>query len=428
MSSPPTNIGQGTLIAGKYRVERVLGEGAMGVVLAARHIVLDELRAIKLMLPSALGDASNVERFLREARAAVRLRSNHVCKVLDVGRLDDGAPYIVMEYLEGADLKSILEERGKLPIIEAVRHVIQACEAVAEAHALGIVHRDIKPANLFLTAGVDGVSCVKVLDFGIAKMAAPSGALEMTQPQEVIGTPVFMAPEQMRGMHDVDARADVWGLGVVLYRALTGQLPFTGSTITQVCAAVIADPPLPVAAMGAVLPAALEAIVLRCLEKDPSRRLQSATELAAALAPFAGVPVTATGSFAIPSTASAGGTTSAHAAFATKPVAVLPATARGVILAGVGAGVLTAVLGFLVALLALPLQPGAANNVAPASAGATAAPAASVQPPSPSIAVPAPTVSAAVVPSAAASARKPETKAKSTTPARAPDAYGNQRK
>src|SRR5262245_48407509 len=170
----------GDILADKYRVEKVLGIGAMGVVVAAMHIDLQEMRAIKFMLPSMLGDAEGVERFLREARAAVRLKSQHVAKINDIGRLDTGAPYIVMEYLVGSDLKAVLEARGTLPVVESVRYLMQACDALAEAHRLGIIHRDIKPANLFVTTGPNGAPCVKVLDFGIAKVTGGQGqAMDM---------------------------------------------------------------------------------------------------------------------------------------------------------------------------------------------------------------------------------------------------------
>ena len=283
--SAPVQIGD--ILADKYRVDRVLGMGAMGVVVAAMHVDLQEMRAIKFMLPSMLSDAAGVERFLREARAAARLKSQHVAKVHDVGRLATGAPYIVMEYLEGADLKSVLGTRGTLPIPEAVTHLMQACEALAEAHGFGIVHRDLKPANLFITTGPTGAPCAKILDFGIAKVNAGQGpAMDMTRTTELLGTPLYMSPEQMRSTRNVDARSDLWALGVILYRMLTGKTPFTGSTVTEICSAVIADTPDAPATLRADLPPGLDAIVMRCLEKSPAKRFASAAELSAALAPF----------------------------------------------------------------------------------------------------------------------------------------------
>jgi serine/threonine-protein kinase len=276
----------GDILAGKYRVEKVLGMGAMGVVVAAMHVDLQEMRAIKFMLPSMLGDTEGVERFMREARAVVRLKSQHVARVNDVGRLETGAPYIVMEYLQGTDLKQLLEARGTLPVTEAVRYMVQACEAIAEAHALGIVHRDLKPANLFVTTGPTGAPCVKVLDFGIAKVSGAGQAMDMTRTSELLGTPLYMSPEQMRSTRNVDARSDIWALGVILYRMLTGRTPFTGSTVTEICSAVIADQPDPPAMLRSGLPPALEAVVMRCLEKSPAKRFATTVELQAALAPF----------------------------------------------------------------------------------------------------------------------------------------------
>jgi serine/threonine protein kinase len=287
MNTVEAPVQAGDMLAGKYRVERVLGVGAMGVVVSAVHVELAERRAIKFMLPSMLADTEGVERFLREARAAVRLKSQHVAKVQDVGRLETGAPYIVMEFLDGQDLKSLLEARGPLPVPEAAGYLMQACEAIAEAHALGIVHRDLKPANLFLTTGVNGAPVVKVLDFGIAKVMGGAGsALEMTATTQLLGTPLYMSPEQMRSTRNVDARSDIWSLGVILYRMLVGRPPFAGSTVTEICASVIGDQPDPPAMLRPDVPPALEAVVMRCLEKTPARRFESAAELARALAPF----------------------------------------------------------------------------------------------------------------------------------------------
>ena len=279
----------GEILAGKYRVERLLGVGAMGVVVAATHVDLLELRAIKFMLPSMLGDVEGVERFLREARAVSKLRSRHVAAVYDVGRLETGAPFIVMEHLEGSDLKTVLDQRRVLAPGEAAAYVSEACEALAEAHAAGIIHRDIKPANLFLATRAGSPEAIKVLDFGIAKMAAGPGAtaMEMTRTKEILGTPLYMSPEQMRSMRSTDARSDVWSLGVILYRALTGKVPFDGETLTEVCIAVLGDTPVRPSALRPDLPVGLDAVILGCLEKDPARRIGSAAELATALAPFA---------------------------------------------------------------------------------------------------------------------------------------------
>src|SRR5262245_18034417 len=219
---PNAPVQPGDMLAGKYRVERVLGAGGMGVVVSAMHIDLEERRAIKLMHSADLANAQTVERFLREARAAARLRSDHVAKVHDVGRLETGAPYIVMELLVGEDLSHLLKARGPLPIEEAVLYILQACDAIGEAHAAGIVHRDLKPANLVLSRRPNGAPCVKVLDFGISKRTAPAGSAmlqsEITGTAEVIGSPHYMSPEQMRSTRNVDNRTDIWSLGVILYK------------------------------------------------------------------------------------------------------------------------------------------------------------------------------------------------------------------
>ncbi|MBK8259500.1 MAG: protein kinase [Polyangiaceae bacterium] len=285
----------GDVIAAKYRVEKVLGAGAMGVVVAARHEDLKELRAIKFMLPTALGDAEGVERFLREARSAARLRSQHVAKVQDFGRLENGAPYIVMEYLDGGDLKALLEARGTLTVPEAAGFVLQVCEALAEAHQAGIVHRDLKPANMFLTT-VAGKPCVKVLDFGIAKLSEGGpGAAEMTGTSALLGTPLYMSPEQMRSSRGVDGRSDIWALGVTLYRMLCGKTPFNGESVTEICTAVVADTPQPPRALRPDLPMALETVILKCLEKNPAQRFQSVAEFEQALRPFASGAYTSSG-------------------------------------------------------------------------------------------------------------------------------------
>ncbi len=280
-------VREGEVLAGKYRVERILGVGGMGVVVAATHLDLRELRALKFMLPTALGNAEAVERFLREARATARLRSEHVAQVHDVGRLENGAPYMVMEYLAGADLGAVLKQRGPLPAHEAALYTIQACEALAEAHALGIIHRDLKPTNLFLTQRPDGSPCVKVLDFGISKVGAAGSDFEMTATYAVLGSPRYMSPEQMRSARSVDARSDVWSLGVILYKLTTGHPPFRGQNITELISAVLEGAPRPPSQLRAGLPLGLDAVIERCLRRKPEERFQSVTELAAALTPFA---------------------------------------------------------------------------------------------------------------------------------------------
>ena len=273
----------GGLIAGKYRVERVLGRGQMGLVLAATHVELLERRAVKVMLPEATAIPGAGERFLREARAGARLRSEHVARVLDLGRLEDGTPFLVMEHLEGTDLFALAHGR-KLPVADVALWALQICEALAEAHALGIVHRDLKPANLFLTRRRDGTPCVKVLDFGLSKVLTEGGH---TTEGRIVGSPLYVSPEQARGTGDVTAQADVWSLGAILYELCTGRSPFGGESLVEVLLNVLnLDPPAP-SELAPELPAALDAVVLRCLERDRGRRHPDVGALARDLAPFA---------------------------------------------------------------------------------------------------------------------------------------------
>jgi serine/threonine protein kinase len=284
-----TPVNEGEILAGKYRVERVLGVGGMGVVVAALHIALDERVAIKFLLPEALTNAEAVARFAREARAAVKIKSQHVARVIDVGTLETGAPYMVMEFLKGQDLSNHLRANGALPIADAVDYVLQACEALAEAHALGIVHRDLKPANLFLTTLADGSPCVKVLDFGISKVTNPAASgpdLGMTKTQAVMGSPLYMSPEQMASSRDVDGRADIWAMGTILYELVTGRVPFNADTMPQLCAMILQYPPDPPQSIRPDMPEGLTQVMLRCLEKDRNRRFGNVAELAHALVPF----------------------------------------------------------------------------------------------------------------------------------------------
>ena len=273
----------GTVLLEKYRVESELGRGGMGIVLRVTHLHLGEELAIKILSPDAGSGPGVHARFLREAQSAVRLRGEHVTRVVDVGVLPGSAPYIVMEYLRGADLSGELARRGALSPGEAVDHVLQACEALAEAHALGIVHRDIKPGNLFLTCRPDGSPLLKVLDFGISK--ALVGGLEvLTRTDAMMGTPGYMSPEQMMASKDVDARSDIWALGVVLYECLHGHRPFDAETFAATVLRAVSEPPPP---MDPRIPHELQTVILRCLEKDAAARFPSIAALAAALAPFA---------------------------------------------------------------------------------------------------------------------------------------------
>ncbi|MGK3960921.1 serine/threonine protein kinase [Sorangium sp. So ce118] len=276
----PVRIGD--VLLGKYTVERVLGQGGMGVVLAARHRELGELFAIKLLLPRAVADAHATERFVREARAAVRLKGEHAVRVHDVGRLESGSPYMVMEHLEGSDLQQVVRDRGPLSVDEAVGYVLQVCDALAEAHAEGLVHRDLKPANLFLVRRPNGSPCVKVLDFGISKHIKQEQP-DLTKSGALLGSPFYMSPEQMIHARRVDTRSDIWAMGVVLHYLVTGTVPFPAETLPEEVARVLHEEPILPSQQRPGLPAELDTVVALCLQKRPEHRFQTVDELAAAL-------------------------------------------------------------------------------------------------------------------------------------------------
>jgi serine/threonine protein kinase len=278
-----------SLIAARYRLERKIGTGGMGVVYRATDVVSGAPVAVKVVDRTHTGHPlALAQRFQREIAAVKRLRSPHTVKLLDAGSLADGSHFMVMEYLEGADLHQILIEGGPLPAERAVRFIMQACAALAEAHAHGIVHRDLKPANLFVTRLPDGSECLKVLDFGISKLPQSTmDEMSLTGTGTVLGSPVYMSPEQMTSSRRVDGRADVWALGIVLYQLLSGGFPFEAEALPELCARVLSEAPLALSAQVAVAPG-LEAAVMRCLAKDPAERFARVEELAAALAPFAG--------------------------------------------------------------------------------------------------------------------------------------------
>jgi eukaryotic-like serine/threonine-protein kinase len=275
----------GSVIGGKYRIDRLLGKGGMGVVVAATQLALDRTVAIKLVRSDCVQDPQAVERLLREAKAVASISSEHVARVLDVGTLDSGAPFIVMEYLEGSDLQTLLQNAGPLPAVDAVDFVLQACEALAEAHRNGIVHRDIKPANIFVARLPGGSACVKVVDFGISKMIGLGSLEPLTLPTSVVGSLFHMAPEQMRGA-PVDARTDVWALGLLLFEMLTGRKPFQADAWPAVCAQVLSDGTPFLSAPVEGVDAELAAVIERCVRRSPSERYGNVAELAVMLAPF----------------------------------------------------------------------------------------------------------------------------------------------
>jgi serine/threonine-protein kinase len=280
----------GEVLAGKYRIERIIGKGGMGAVLAAQHELLGQRIAIKFLLGEIAQNQEAVTRFNNEARNAFKIQSEHVCRVMDVGN-ERGMPFMVMEFLEGQDLSQLLESRGALPVEEAVDYVLQGLEAIAQAHALGIVHRDLKPANLFLHRRTDGSTIVKVLDFGIAKASNPfgdpGGNHSLTSTKSMLGSPLYMSPEQLRSAKNVDQRADVWAVGVILYELLTATVPFNGETLGELFISILEQPPVPVSQKRNDVPQLLSDAIMRCLCRSVDQRFANVAELAQALAPCA---------------------------------------------------------------------------------------------------------------------------------------------
>lgn len=278
-----TEVFEGQILAGKYRIEQILGKGGMGVVVAATHVQLEEKVALKFLLPEALTNEEAVRRFEREARAAVKIKSEHVARVIDVGTLETGSPYMVMEFLEGCDLGEYVARNGVLEPQAAAECLLQACEAIAEAHALGIVHRDLKPANLFRIVRADGTPSIKVLDFGISKVMAEGG---ITKTSSMMGSPYYMSPEQMTSARTVDARTDIWALGVILHELLTGRVPYEGDTIPEICVQILQAPVPQLSATRPDLPDGLDQIIACALKKERDERYPDVAAFAHDLAVF----------------------------------------------------------------------------------------------------------------------------------------------
>ncbi|HEY3353565.1 MAG TPA: serine/threonine-protein kinase [Polyangia bacterium] len=284
-------LAPGQIVAGKYRVDAPLGAGGMGVVVRATHLELGHQVALKCLRPEVAPLPYLLARFQREARTLARLRSEHVARVFDVGTLPSGLPFIVMELLEGVDLGRRLRALRRLPAAEAVEAVLQACDALAEAHALGIVHRDLKPSNLFRAERSGARAAIKVLDFGISRLLeAEPGAMRLTSPEAALGSPRYIAPEQACDPRDADPRSDVWSLGIILFELCAGAAPFDDLRTERMLARVLTEPAPDLGRRGVPVPPGLPAVVARCLAKDPADRFADAAALAAALAPCAPAP------------------------------------------------------------------------------------------------------------------------------------------
>ncbi len=418
----------GEVVGGKFVIERVLGVGGMGVVVAAHHNHLDKTVAIKFLRRDAAKDELAVSRFLREARAVTVLQSEHVVRVMDAGRLDDGLPYLVMEYLSGLDLDQMLAQRGQLPLEEAVEYLLQSMEAVADAHAAGIVHRDLKPSNLFVTMRADGSPLVKVLDFGISKAFDSTGAnqVSLTATSMTLGSPLYMSPEQVRSSKTVDARTDIWALGIIAYELLAGVQPFEAETVTGLCAKIVADEPPPLRSIRPDVPPGFEAVVLRCLEKNPAARYPSVVDLAAALRPFASpeglasvARIARTGGLKPTLASGAGRVSSPEAQSGAPPDPTVgyaetlaswqSAERRGKQVKTVGVATVGLLAMALLALVAVRWPPAANPPAAPAANPPTAISAASVVDlPAPAVRLTAPPAQAALPSAEPAEARPPE--------------------
>lgn len=282
----PVTVGQ--IVAEKYQVDSVIGQGGMGVVVSAHHIDLDQKVAIKFLLADVVQHTDAAERFRREARAAARIQSDHVVRVLDVGVLPDGVPFMVMEHLEGKDVGAKMAAGERFTVEEAVGYALEVIDAVGQAHKAGIVHRDLKPANLFLAKRPDGSHRIKVLDFGISKSLADStdNGMRLTSTTTLIGSPLYMSPEQMQSARDVDGRADIWSLGAILFEMLANRPPYQANTLPQLCQQLLTADPPKLREFRPEVPDGVESAVARCLMRNINDRWQDVKDVAAALKPY----------------------------------------------------------------------------------------------------------------------------------------------
>jgi eukaryotic-like serine/threonine-protein kinase len=282
----------GQVLGSKYRIVRLIGQGGMGTVYEARHELIGRRFAIKFLRAELTLHEDIMARFRREAQAAGALENENIAAVTDFGEANDGAPYIVMEFLQGEDLSRLLTRVGPLPVPRAVYGVIQACRGLEAAHANGIVHRDLKPENLYVIKRGDGTDLIKVLDFGIAKLQRIGDSGSSTRTGMTMGTPFYMPPEQARGQKDLDHRADIYALGVILYEILSGQKPFNGDGYNAIMFQIMMRTPARLETVRANLPTGLADVVHKAMAADATHRFTSVSELIGALAPFAGRSIT----------------------------------------------------------------------------------------------------------------------------------------
>ena len=279
-----TTLRSGDIVAERYRVGPVIGAGGMGIVYKAQHVELGTPVAIKVIRPDIAQNSSLWRRFAREARALAALHNKHVVRVHDAGTLPSGLRYLVMELLDGTDLRRLISQRGAVPVPEAVDYALQVCSALGDAHRLHIIHRDIKPENIFLARFRVSDPTIKLLDFGVARFLDDAG--QLTVPGRGVGSPRYLSPEQLQNPGSADQRSDLWGVGLLLYELISGRSPFEEMNTAQVCLTIVQGPIPPIGERCPGLPPALATAIMRCLELDPARRFQSADELSAALEPF----------------------------------------------------------------------------------------------------------------------------------------------
>ncbi len=288
MSSPHelAKYAPGSILLDRYKSVRIVGVGGMGVVVHAVHLIEGTEVAIKFLLPRLASSDEAAARFVREARAATRIPSEHITRVLETGTSPELGPFIVMELLEGEDLAKHVRREPRIAVPVAIDLLVQAADAIAHAHAVGVIHRDVKPANLFLAKDAEGRSSVKVLDFGISKVLEEA-PLEITKTSTRLGSGLYMSPEQMRSAKNVDHRTDVYGLGITLYEILTGTQPFVADSYADLCIKVSSEEPDPLRRHRADVPAELEAAIARAYARAPADRYESVPAFAAALAAWA---------------------------------------------------------------------------------------------------------------------------------------------